>query len=115
MDLLSEIGIQRQYLESQEKAVLLQGGASTLMGEVSRLATRMNMKVESIAPQPDISWGPYRRLQVRVVATASYSDLLRFARVLERHEVLFKLDQVEIDGLLSDRQKVVLLISGLSK
>jgi Tfp pilus assembly protein PilO len=95
-ELLSTIDLQNGELKKQEKKILLQGGAPVLTSEVSRLASQTNFQIESVAPEPDLSLGPYTRHQIQVVATGKYVDLLRFLHTIEQHEPLLKVEHCEV-------------------
>ncbi len=95
-ELLSTIATQRGQLLDQQKKVLLPGGASGLTSEVSRLASQTGMQIESVAPQPQLSFGPYTQFQIQVVASTTTRQLLQFLRLLENHGSFLRVDQCEV-------------------
>lgn len=95
-DLLSTLRLQIAQLKKQEEKVAFQGGTPTLTSEVSRLGTQANLQIESVVPQPEVSYGPYTQHQIRVIATATFSDLLKFLRLLDEQKALLKVDTIEV-------------------
>ena len=137
-ELLSTIDLQNRQIKGQEEKILLQGGPTVLTREVTRVASKTNFQIESVAPRPDLSFGPYTRYQIQVVATAHYLDVLRFLQAIERQEPLLKVEHCEVGTPLQEtrpygsygragsapvqpislegsRQKVTLLISTFSR
>lgn len=132
-DLLSAIRIQKAQLEKYEERALLEGGASVLTSEITRLASKAGVQIESLAPESEVPLGPYTRSQIRLSATSTFPDLLKFLRSLEDHNPLLKLDQLEMGESSetstyrtaatekeahfqeTDRQKARLLISAFSR
>ena len=114
---------------------MMQGGTPFLTSEISRLASKFGLEIESVVPQPDLPVGPYLRSQIRVIANATFFDLLDFLRSLEKSEPLFKVDLLEIGTptaggpgrgaekeaipslhfLENPRQRISMLISGFSR
>ncbi len=94
--LLSTFNQQGSELKTKEEQLLLVGGTSVLTSEISRLASQAGLQIESVVPQPESTWEGYGRSQIQVAATATFTDLMRFLRLLERHRPALKLDRVEI-------------------
>jgi Tfp pilus assembly protein PilO len=133
---IAAIKSQEEQLAAREKSFLLESGETpALTSEVTRIASRMGVAIESVIPQTEMRIGSYTKLQIRVVATAAYSDLVRFINELEKHEPLLKIDALEVGdsggrpnedvyrrpetpsggtSLSMDRQKVRLLISAFA-
>ncbi|MBI3332772.1 MAG: type 4a pilus biogenesis protein PilO [Candidatus Omnitrophica bacterium] len=110
---LSAINSQEKDLKRWTQALLFQGETAALTDEVTRLAGENRLRIELVLPQPQVSLGPYTRIQVRVAVTSTFPDLLSFIQRLERHQPLLHLDQLEIER--SDPTKATLLISAFSK
>jgi len=132
--LLSAIQRQAGQLEKQKKTVLLQGGTSILISEVSRLASKSSLQIESVMPKTEVNFGPFTQFQIEVEATSNLQGLLSFLSALERHEPLLKIDRLEAGEILSEetarpseadgesaplpsheRQRTTLLISAFSQ
>ena len=90
--------IQRQaaQLEKQKKMALLQGGASILISEISRLANKAGIQIDSVVPKTEVNFGPFTKLQIEVEATANLQKLLNFLNSLAKHEPLLKVDRLEV-------------------
>ena len=101
-ELLQEILNQRTQLQGLEKKLLLEGGATALTGQISRLASESGLQIESVAPQPELALEPYMKYQIEVLASSNLTDVLRFLRSIETHEPLFWVDQLEIGELPSE-------------
>ncbi len=97
MNAISAIKNQEEQLAEREKSFLLESGeTAALTSEVTRLASKTSVSIESVLPQSSLRIGSYTKLQIRVVAAAAFGDLLRFMYALEKHEPLLKIDQFEI-------------------
>lgn len=94
--LLSTLQRQAEHLERQKKNVLLQGGTSVLIGEVTRLASKAGLRIESVMPKTEVTFGPFTKLQIEVEATSNLQNLLGFLSGVERHEPLLKIDRMEV-------------------
>lgn len=77
-------------------ALLIQGGTPALTRQVTQLASQAGVRIESVSPQPEMTFGPYTRVQVRVVGACAYAQWVAFLRLLERHEPLLKIDELEV-------------------
>ena len=135
-NIISTIKNQEEQLANREKFFLLESGeTSVLTSEITRIASKTGVAIESVVPQNDARIGSYTKLQIRVVGAAVFSDLLRFIYALEKHEPVLKIDQLEIGDVphlqsdevyrrpdasqasttrSTDRQKVKLLISAFT-
>ena len=98
-ELLQAIVGQRTQLQTLEKKFLLEGGATALTGQISRLATEASLQIESVAPQPELALEPYMKYQIEIFASSSLMNVLHFLRSVETHEPLFWVDQLEIGEL----------------
>lgn len=132
--LLSTLQRQAGQLEKQKKAVLLQSGTSILISEVTRIASRSGLRIESVMPKTEVDFGPFTKIQIEVEGTSNLQSLLSFLSDLGRHEPLLKVDRMEIEGILTeepvragergeesvalpsrDHQRITLLISAFSQ
>lgn len=95
-ELLSTLRFQITQLKKQEEKIAFQGGTPALTSEVSRLGTQASLQIESVVPQPEVSFGPYTQYQIRVIATSTFSDLLHFLRLLDQQKSLLKVDTIEV-------------------
>ncbi len=100
--LLAAIQRQAGQLEKQKQTVLLQGGTSILISEVSRLASKSGLQIESVMPKAEVHFGPFTKFQIEVEATSNLQGLLNFLSALERHEPLLKVDRLEAGEMLSE-------------
>ena len=89
-------GVHRQ-LNGLEEHLLIQGGAPALTGEATRLAANFGLQIESAAPKEELPLPPYRKLQIEIYATASFSSLLLFLHALETHQPLLWVSELEIE------------------
>ena len=124
-ELLQGILNQRTQLQVLEKKFLLEGGATALTGQVSRLATESGLQIESVAPQPELAVEPYIKYQIEILASSTLANVLQFLRSMETHEPLFWVDQLEIGelpgeamrsaGSPDDSHRIKLLIGALTR
>ncbi len=126
-NLLLTINRQGRQLKRQEKELLLEtGGTSDLTGEVSRIASKSGIHIESVIPQNEIFFDPYTKFQIQILAASSFPDLVGFLQMVEKEIPILQVDQVDIMSLAQqskngmepippDRQKTKLLISGFAK
>ncbi len=97
--LLSVLHQQEGQISKQEKTFLFTGGGTpALTREVTRLASKNGVAIESVIPQNEVPFGPYKKFQVRILATSTFPDLLNFIRALEKYRPLLKIDQLELGG-----------------
>ncbi|MBI3615982.1 MAG: type 4a pilus biogenesis protein PilO [Candidatus Omnitrophica bacterium] len=131
LTLASTLHRQTAELERLKKAVLLQGGTPNLISEVSRLASKAGLQIESVAPRTELNLGSFTRFQIEVEATSNLLNLLNFLGTLEQHEPLLKVDRLEIGEIPAgessrsegemllvpsgEYQKATLVISAFSK
>ncbi len=130
--LLSSINSKSSQLDKRKELLLLKGGTPILVSEVTRLASKTSLGIDSVIPQPETNFGPFTRLQIDVEATATFPNLLDFLNSMEQHEPLLKIDRMELSKLDSenivpragsdkmpaagpDRHKISLSISAFSK
>lgn len=93
---ISEILRTQQDLKALEASFLFPGGPPALTQEISSIATRSGIKIESILPKPTVHWGPYRQLQIELAGAASFESLILFLHNVERHEPFLHIDHLEI-------------------
>ena len=99
-NILSTIKGQEEQLVQKEKTFLLEKGETpALTSEVTRLAAITGVAIESVIPQNEVKIGSYIKLQIRVIATASFPDLIKLTYAIEKHQPFLKIDQLEVGDL----------------
>ncbi len=93
---LSGLSAIKGQLDKLQSALLIQGGTPALTRQVTKLASTAGVQIDSVSPQPEMTFGPYSRVQIRLLATSTYAQLLAFLQLLEGHEPLLKIDQLEV-------------------
>lgn len=101
-ELLMQIGSASKQLKALEQDLLIQGDTPALTSQITRLATNYGLDIESVVPRDEVLLDPYRKLQIEVVATASFRNLLLFLDATESHRPLLMVEELEmgqpIDG-----------------
>lgn len=92
---LSSLASLSGELRKIQSSLLIQGGTPALTRQITQLASQAGVRIESVLPQPEMTFGPYTRVQVRVVAASTYAQLTAFLQLLERHEPPLHLDELE--------------------
>lgn len=64
---------------------------------MTRLAANFGIQIESVAPKEAVPLDPYRKLQIEMDATASFSNLLLFLHALETHQPFLWVSELQID------------------
>ncbi len=95
-ELLLQIGSSSRQLNALEKDLLLQGETPALTSEITRLATDYGLDIESVVPRDEVPLEPYLKLQIEVVATASFRNLLLFLDAAESHRPLLMVEELEM-------------------
>ena len=136
--LLTNLHLQSKQLEKQKEKLLTQGGVLVLISEVTRLAAKAGIRIDSVTPKTEATLGAFTKSQIQVEATSNLKNLLAFLHDLEQHEPLLRVDRLELGESLSsgrketayptwpqqeetsvlpdtDRQKTVLWISAFSQ
>ncbi len=99
-NILSTIKGQEEQLAQKEKTFLLaKGETPALTSEVTRLAAITGVAIESVIPQNEVKIGSYIKFQIRVIATASFLDLIKLTYAIEKHQPFLKIDQLEVGDL----------------
>ena len=101
-ELLLAIHRQKNELKTMEEKSLMQGGATTLTGQISQMGAQTGLQIESVAPQPELAVDPYTRYQIEIIATSNLANLLRFLRAVEDHRPLLWVEQMEIGEWVAD-------------
>lgn len=95
-DLLSSILQLEKTIQKKSKGIFFSGGTPALTARISRLAMESGVKIDSVLPLPDRSFGRYVNHQIKVVATSSFQNLVSFLHTLEVHKPLFRVDSLDI-------------------
>lgn len=114
LGLLSSILQLEKAIQKKSKGIFFSGGTPALTARISRLAVESGVKIDSVLPQPDRSFGRYVNHQIQVVATSSFQNLLSFLHTLEVHKPLFRVDSLDIvqPGQGSQMRSVVNALPG---
>ncbi len=95
-ELLRAIQRQKAELQDLEGKFLLQGGATVLAGQISKLATQSGLQIDSVTPQPEVVVEPYTRFQIEILAIGNLANVLRFLRAIEEHRPLLWVEQLDM-------------------
>lgn len=95
-ELLMQVGSSLKQIKGAEKDLLIQGETPALTSEITRLATNYGLDIESVVPRDEVALDPYRKLQIEVVATANFQNLLLFLDAAEGHRPLLMVDELEV-------------------
>lgn len=132
-ELLLNIQRQKADLQSIESEFLLEGGITSLAGQISQLATQSGLQIDSVTPQQELVVTPYTRYQIEIIATGDLFSVLQLLKTVEDHRPLFWVEQLEMGGTPTEtrplfpvsiekpadssdgRQKVRLLVGAVSR
>ncbi|MBI1991919.1 MAG: hypothetical protein HYS71_01595 [Candidatus Omnitrophica bacterium] len=103
-EVLSTLAGLSAELKKIRSTLLMKGGTPALTRQVTDLASQAGVEIDSVSPLAEASFGPYTRVQIRVVAASSYAQLMDFLRLMERHEPLLKIDELKVGGSSPDRK-----------
>ncbi|MBI1953787.1 MAG: hypothetical protein HYS41_06670 [Candidatus Omnitrophica bacterium] len=91
-------------LKKIRSTLVMEGGTPALTRRVTDLASQAGVEIDSVSPLAEASFGPYTRVQIRVVAASGYAQMMDFLRLLERHEPLLKIDELKVGEPSLDRK-----------
>lgn len=72
--------------------------ATPLLQELTALATAHQITVEAVSPQPAQAIGRYTRFPIRLEATGTFADMLRFLHAVHTAPIPWRVDQMELDS-----------------
>ena len=98
-EILQAIQVQIHQRQAQEQALLLEGGAPVLTGQIVRLAKNAGVEIESMTPQPESSYPPYAVAHVQLTTTTNFPNLVNFLYTLESSRPFLFTEEIEVGGI----------------